>query len=529
MRRTVPASVGTSSLPQSGICAPLARTRSSSGRLARAIHLLPALVCALAGCGDDSVDGAAGAAAASAATTPSSGPGTGGGDAAGATGTGGAGQDGGGGPGGGQAGGPVVFDDEQLAVIATLAPAELPAPPPDPTNAWADDPAAAELGRAFFFDPLFSGELLDSDNDGSQHALGHAGETGRVSCAGCHVPEAGFLDDRSLGKQISLGSGWVLRRTPSLLDVAQPKLLGWGGRRDAFFNQVFQPLESRDEMNSSRLFAAHQVFTRHRAAYEAIFGPMPPMGDDARFPPLDAATTGCRPSLGDAVPECHGMPGDGAEYDGMAATDQDAVTRVVVNVGKALGAYQRLLDCGPSRFDEWAHGDDDALSLAEQRGLQVFIGPGKCVDCHAGPHLSDHAFHNVGLAPGIVAVAFIDRDDRGAGADLPAAIDDPLSSRGAFSDGDDGRLPDSVGPDMEGAFRTPSLRCVDLRPSFFHTGHVGSIEEVIEHFDEGGQAAGYPGTSEIEPLGLTAEQRDDLAAFLSALTGPGPAADLLVP
>lgn len=63
-----------------------------------------------------------------------------------------------------------------------------------------------------------------------------------------------------------------------------------------------------------------------------------------------------------------GAPGDGAEFDAMSADAQTEVTEVVVNVGKALGAYQRLLSCGPSRFDRWMHGDEDALTRAEQRG-----------------------------------------------------------------------------------------------------------------------------------------------------------------
>ncbi len=486
------------------------------------------------GCGDDEREGgdgvAGGGGVAGGAPTPS--PSTTSSTSDASSGAGGDRGDGGGGGGAGAAEGgggdaPVVFDAEELALIATLAPAALPLPPDDPTNAWADDPAAAELGQAFFFDPLFSGKLLDGDNDGSEHTLGVAGETGKVACAGCHVPEAGFLDDRSLGQQISLAAGWVLRRTPSLLDVAQSKLLGWGGRRDAFHNQAFQPIESRDEMNSSRLYVAEQVFSRYRDEYEAIFGTLPPLDDEARFPPLAAEDNGCRPSLGDEPPECHGMPGDGAEYDGMSAADQEAVTRVVVNVGKALGAYQRLLGCGPGRFDAWAHGDETALSAAEQRGLRVFLGDGGCIACHAGPHLSDQAFHNIGLVPTIVAVAFIDRDDRGAGADLPAAMADPLNSRGIFSDGDDDRLPASVGPEMEGAFRTPTLRCVSRRPSFFHTGQVGTLEDVVAHFDDGGMPGGYPGVSEIAPLGLGDAERDDLVAFLRALDGPGPAAHLL--
>src|SRR5262245_23353950 len=82
---------------------------------------------------------------------------------------------------------PMVTADER-AVLAVLAPASLPPPPRDVTNRVADDPAAAALGQRFFFDPGFSGPLLDGANDGTRGTLGRQGEPGRVACAGCHVP-----------------------------------------------------------------------------------------------------------------------------------------------------------------------------------------------------------------------------------------------------------------------------------------------------------------------------------------------------
>jgi cytochrome c peroxidase len=276
--------------------------------------------------------------------------------------------------------------------------------------------------------------------------------------------------------QISLGAGWGRRRAPSLLDVGQSRVLMWDGRHDTMYNQVFGPFESAAEMNSSRLFVAHQVFASFRAEYEAIFGPMPPLDDDARFPALSAELTGCSPADGQAPFVCdaefHGSPGDGAEYDSMTPADQEAVTRIVVNVGKAIGAYERLLTCGPGRFDAWMHGDDAAATNAEKRGAKLFIGKADCVSCHDGPFMSDQQFHNVGLVPTIVASAFIDADDRGAIVGLAAALGDALNVLGIFSDGDDGRLPAAVDDTHEGAFRTPMLRCVAQRPSFFHTGQA---------------------------------------------------------
>ena len=420
---------------------------------------------------------------------------------------------------------PVITAEERAALL-TLSPDTLPPPPPDVTNHLADDPAAAALGQKLFFDPSFSGKLLDTDNDGSPETLGVAGQTGKVACAGCHLPASGFSDTRSFQLQISLGAGWGRRRAPSLLDVGQARLIMWDGRRDALYNQVFGPLESVVEMNSSRLYLAEQVHQRYRPDYEAVFGPMPPLGDATRFPQLDAQTTGCQPQDPTSpAPLCdgpfHGSPGDHAEYDGLSADKQMAVTTVVVNEGKAIGAFERRLRCGSGPFDAWMHGDATAISPAAQRGAALFVGKAACVTCHAGPFLSDQQFHNVGLGPETVQQNFIDADDQGEATGIAAALADPLNTAGAFSDGYDGRLPAAVTPAMVGAFRTPILRCVALRPTFMHTGQIRSLDAVVAFFDQGGSPGGYPGVNELHALGLGAQEQSDLVAFMEALSGPG--------
>jgi cytochrome c peroxidase len=420
---------------------------------------------------------------------------------------------------------PGTITDAQWAALRALSPPTLPPAPPDVTNRFADDAAAATLGQKLFYDASFSGPLLDGDNTGAPPSLGRQGQTGKVACAGCHAPTGGFSDTRAPHLEISLGAGWGRRRAPSLLDVGQAKLVMWDGRHDALYNQIFGPLESVVEMNSSRLYMAEQLYRAYRTDYEAVFGPMPPLGDATQFPPLAAALTGCQPKNPGAPPQkCdaafHGAPGDQAEFDGLTAENQLAVTRVVVNAGKAIAAFERLLTCGATPFDAWVNGGEP-LSPAAQRGALVFIDAGGCAGCHAGPFMTDQKFHNVGVDPQIVQRNFVDSQDHGAAAGIAAAIADPLDTRGAFSDGDDGRLTAGVTFELEGAFRTPGLRCVSQRPTFMHTGQLATLDQVVAFFDQGGDKGGYPGGSEIAPLGLTPEERGDLVAFLEALAGPG--------
>jgi cytochrome c peroxidase len=424
-----------------------------------------------------------------------------------------------------------VFTDAGWAALQALSPVPLPAAPPDVTNAYADDALAAVFGQKLFFDPSFSGPLLDTDNNGGPGTLGSAGQTGRVACAGCHLPTSGFSDTRSFQQQISLGAGWGRRRAPSLLDVGQAKLIMWDGKHDALYNQPFGPLETVVEMNSSRLFMAEQLYYEYQSDYEAVFGPMPNLSDATQFPALGATLTGCQPmNPTSPPPTCdgtyHGYPGDGAEYDSMTAANQTAVTRVVVNAGKAIGAYERRLTCGSTPFDAWMHGGAP-VSRAAQRGAALFVGTAGCVSCHSGPFMSDQKFHNVGLQPTLVQQNFIDSNDQGAATGIAIDLASPLNTLGPFSDGNDGRLPSSVTPAMTGSFRTPILRCVGLRPSFMHTGQLGTLAAVVAFFSYGGSMGGYPGTTEIHPLALTALNQSDLVAFMQALTGPGAAAQYL--
>jgi cytochrome c peroxidase len=426
----------------------------------------------------------------------------------------------------------------RLALLE-LSPATMPPVPADPTNKYSDDPAAAAFGKQLFFDPGFSGALLDDDNKGDRQALGAMGEAGKVSCAGCHIPADGFLDTRSARQTVSLAAGWGKRKTPSLLDIGHTKIVMWDGRHDALYNQPFGALENAVELNSSRLYAAQQIYRRYRDVYEKLFGAIGvPLDDVSRFPQMTGETTGCRKLVTDingvsTGGDCHGMPGDKAEFDSIASQDdRDAVTRVWVNAGKAIAAYERLLTCGPGRFDAWVHGDTTALTESEQRGAKLFVGEradgtrikNSCNTCHSGPFMSDQRFHNVGLEPGGVGPAgsFYSHGDTGAEAGLTAALADPLNVRGAFSDGDDGRLPKTVGAELSGAFRTPMLRCVAMRPTFMHTGQIQSLPAVVSFFNRGGDERGFPGVNELTPLNLTSQESADLVAFLETLNGPGP-------
>jgi cytochrome c peroxidase len=109
---------------------------------------------------------------------------------------------------------------------------------------------------------------------------------------------------------------------------------------------------------------------------------------------------------------------------------------------------------------------------------------------------------------------------------------DEFNCRGAFSDAppnacEELRYMVSDDPTLEGAFKTPSLRNVALRPPYMHAGQMASLEEVIAHYARSPKAAlGHSelahtggGHAERKPIELSESQARDLAAFLRTLSG----------
>lgn len=383
------------------------------------------------------------------------------------------------------------FSQPELAALSLHA---LPPVPPSPTNQYADDPEAAALGQKFFFDPRFSGPLTVTSD------LGNAGDTGRVACATCHDPANGGSDHRSAPGNTSLAAGFTGRNSPSVYNVSLYPYLFWDGRKDSVWSQALGPIESPVEHNFSRLEVAHLIFTRYRALYEPLFGAMPNLSDEVRFPPA-------------------GKPGD-ARWDAMDSADQDAVNRVFANFGKAIEAYERKLVHRGSAFDRFLEGDPDALSPAAKRGAKLFVGRAACTECHAGGAFSDVEHHNAGVpqrGPNVPS------QDRGRADGIAQLLGDVFNAAGLYSD--ERSAPHLAGlavTDADvGAFKTPGLRGVAQTAPYMHTGELATLRDVIVFYREGGASSGFVGQKDpaIAPLQLDDRDVDDLVAFLESLDG----------
>lgn len=148
----------------------------------------------------------------------------------------------------------------------------------------------------------------------------------------------------------------------------------------------------------------------------------------------------------------------------------------IINIGRAIGAFERHL-VTPGGWDAYLRGNDNALDPQQTRGLAEFLAVG-CAACHNGPYMGGGMLQKAGLVK-----------------PWPTS-DDP------------GRFAITKEPADRMVFKVPSLRNVAETGPYFHDGSVADLGEAVTRM------------ADLQ-LGrqLSPGQRDDIVAFLGALTG----------
>ena len=288
-------------------------------------------------------------------------------------------------------------------------------------------------------------------------------KTNTQSCASCHDRSAAFADPN---KRFSIGAEGQIgkRNAMPLFNLLWQQDFFWDGRAVGLRHQALMPIQDAHEMNESldRVVAKLSADDSIREQFARVFA----NAAEDRSPDLSTAIRS--PDL--ITPE---------------------------RIGLALEQYLHTLISQDSKFDR-ALRKETTLTPSEARGLQLFVTEhdpkrglrgADCFHCHGGMLVTDRAFHNNGL---------------------------PLAA------GDIGREAVTKNAADRGKFKTPSLRNIALTAPYMHDGRFASLEEVIEHYDHGvvrsdtldPNLAKHP----TEGLGLTAQEKADLAAFLRTLT-----------
>ena len=339
------------------------------------------------------------------------------------------------------------FSEDQWDLVHAIT---LPgAPPADPTNEVADSAAAATLGQALYADTSLS-------------------PSKGVACVTCHDPKTTFGD----GLPVAVGVAKGDRNAPSIALAAHARWQFWDGRADTLWAQAVAPFENDREIASSRLFVAHGIADRHAAAYAAAFGTKYPLPDLSALPAA-------------------GKPGDAA-YDALTIAQRDDITRVLVNAGKAIAAFERTFRVAPNPLDNYVAGDLTALSANQKDSLREFFVDG-CIQCHWGPRLTDDAFHAIGFPTGRLDGAA----DRGRVDVLFGLAASEFAATSKWSDSPASAKSltlKSVPGTVLGAFKTPTLRGVATSGPYGHGGVYKTLADVAKHYGQRGDQV-LPGQS----------------------------------
>lgn len=270
----------------------------------------------------------------------------------------------------------------------------------------------------------------------------------QISCSSCHDPEIGWGDARrvSLGNDHLEGS----RNTMSLLNIAARRSFFWDGRSNTLEDQVTSPLGAHHEMNMETPLLAKKI------------------GKIEGYKPL---------------------------FQKAYGNNKVTLEKIV----SAIAAFESIIKSRQSRFDQFVNGKYEALNDQEIKGLDLFRGKARCMNCHNGTFFTDEQFHNIGLS-------YYGRKYE-----------------------DLGRYNITKQAKDVGRFKTPSLRDVMKTGPWMHNGLFDNINGIINMYNSGMHQLDdkakdksdtlYPKTDIIlRPLQLTADEKQALVSFLEAIT-----------
>ena len=194
-------------------------------------------------------------------------------------------------------------------------------------------------------------------------------------------------------------------------------------------------------------------------------------------------------------------------YEKMFAAAFSEITGnrfTVENVTRAIAAFERTIISMRSPYDRYRwNGDSTAISDAAKRGEIVFSSSekGGCFQCHGGWNFSSVRF---------------------AGADRGA-----MEDRGGlfFNTGVSGYAPPNRGlaehtgrENDIGKFKAPTLRNIAVTAPYMHDGSIATLEDVIDHYVNGGRMAHANKSTIMRPLKLSEQDKSDLIEFVKSLT-----------
>ena len=154
----------------------------------------------------------------------------------------------------------------------------------------------------------------------------------------------------------------------------------------------------------------------------------------------------------------------------------------------ALSQFTNMMVSANSAYDKYSRGEGVQLSDLELEGLSLFEE--NCSSCHSGELFTDFSYRNNGL-------------------------------NRTFIDLGRGRITESEAD--YGKFRVPSLRNVELTAPYMHNARFNTLEEVMDHYDQGMVASPtldplFQNNQAVVGIPLTSAEKISIIAFLKTLT-----------
>ncbi|MGE4131774.1 MAG: cytochrome-c peroxidase [Bdellovibrionales bacterium] len=252
----------------------------------------------------------------------------------------------------------------------------------------------------------------------------------KISCASCHRPELAFTNGERIGTGVFQRKGD--RNVPTLLNREQDQLQFWDGRAKNLSVQALAVLSHPSEMGGDLNGLQKRISSDH--FYQQDFA-------QVQKPKIE-------------IPE----------------------------IVEALVAYMQTLKAPEAPWDRFKKGESKAITLAAQRGSDLFFKKFKCVSCHSGQNFTDNQLR-VRCYPHV------------------------------------GNLNVPTGP----RFKTPTLRNLKYTAPYMHNGSLKTLRETVQFYtpSQALMANGQP-LPNAAPMTISPTERDDLVAFLLSLSADRP-------
>jgi len=290
--------------------------------------------------------------------------------------------------------------------------------------------------------------------------------SGSVSCALCHDPANAFTDQEPFSTGVSGSQG--TRNAPTILNAMFSERLFWDGRAGSLEEQAKQPLTNPAEMGMGSydlVVARVSAVPEYQKTFRRVFG-------------------------------------------------KAGIT--IETIAKAIAAYERTQLSGNSQFDRFISGDNAAITEAQKRGWKLFSGKAKCIECHTfsagSPFFTDSNFHNTGI--GFANSNFEVLADRARQISPQVSAAD-LAHKADFSEL--GRFLVTRQTADIAAFKTPTLRDIELTRPYMHNGAFKTLLDVVKFYNQGGEKNPYL-DKKMQALGLSDAEMSELVEFLRSLT-----------